>query len=154
MYIDVDVPGGPKEDGAPHWGYVVSAPQRGNRFLLCSPVHVQRSGQGATGAVDGRDSPQSGGGGQDGQQEGESKDDPPPSMGPGGVRTGAERRREQTDHGRGKLRPRAADHAKRRHATMGRVTDRRHKPDREPGWQPGQGLADCGHREQRPWASW
>ena len=32
MYIDVDVPGGPEEDGAPHWGYVVTAPQRGNRF--------------------------------------------------------------------------------------------------------------------------
>ena len=37
MYIDVDVPGGPKEDGAPHWGYVVTAPQRGNRYQLWCP---------------------------------------------------------------------------------------------------------------------
>ena len=73
MYINVDVPGGPKEDGAPHWGYVVSAPQRANRFLLCCPVHVQRSGQGATGAVDGRDSPQSGGGGKMASKKGRAR---------------------------------------------------------------------------------
>ena len=30
MYIDVGLPGGPDEDGAPHRGYVVTAPQRGN----------------------------------------------------------------------------------------------------------------------------
>ena len=36
---------------------------------------------------------------------------------------------------------------------MGRITDRRHKPDRGPGWQPGHGPADCGNSEQRPWAS-
>ena len=56
-YIDVDVPGGPEEDGAPHWGYVVTAPQRGNRFQLWCPVHLKRSDQGTAGAADGRDSP-------------------------------------------------------------------------------------------------
>ena len=32
MYIDPDMPGGEEEDGAPQWGYVVTALQRGNRF--------------------------------------------------------------------------------------------------------------------------
>ena len=32
MYIDVDVPGEPEEAGAAHWGYVVTAPQRGSPF--------------------------------------------------------------------------------------------------------------------------
>ena len=40
MYIDMDVPGGPEEDAAPHWGYVVTAPQRGKWFQVWCPVHL------------------------------------------------------------------------------------------------------------------
>ena len=51
MYIDVDVPGGPEEDGAPHWRYVVTAPQRGTGSscgALCTcnaPVKMQQGPQ-------------------------------------------------------------------------------------------------------------
>ena len=79
MYIDVDVPGGPEEDGAPHLGYVVTAPQRGNRSELWCPVHLQCTEQSTTGTADGRGSPHAGGGGQDGQQEGEGRNDSQPS---------------------------------------------------------------------------
>ena len=57
MYIDVDVPGGREEDGAPHWGYVVTAPHRGNRFQLWCPVHLQCTEQSTEGAANGRGSP-------------------------------------------------------------------------------------------------
>ena len=41
MYIDVDVPGGDEEDGAPHLGYVVTAPQRGNPVSALVPLSTK-----------------------------------------------------------------------------------------------------------------
>ena len=99
MYIDVDVPGGPEEEGAPHWGYAVTAPQRGNRFQLWCAVHLQRPHQDAPEPADGRVSPHGESGRQDGEQERVSGNDLEPITRPGGVCPRTERRRAPTGGG-------------------------------------------------------
>ena len=150
----VAMPDGTEADGAPHWGYLVTAPQRGHRFQLWRPMPLQyeteeqgRDG-GGHGAADG------GSGGADGAAVEQTGDDQW-AVARSDSQGGSKSRDGPTAGGGGtEFHIGAAGTPGRRDGAVGRIADRGCQPQGQQGWQPESGPSVGGDGEQRPWSSW
>ena len=132
----VEMPDGHEADGAPHWGYLVTAPQRGHKFQLWRPMSMQCEAEEQGRGGGGHGTANRGSGGADGAAVEQAGDDRWAIAGPD-CHGGEKSREGPTAGGGGTEFHIGAEGASRtRDGAVGRIADRGCQPQGQQGWRP------------------